>query len=135
MGLTYLWDTNIVIYYLQNLFPPHCTVVIDNILKVAPPSISAITEIELLSWRTPTIQEKDILINFISDSIIVELDKPVRLKAAEIRSKYKTKLADAAIAASAIVYNHSLITRNVSDFKKIEGLNIIDPWERINMGN
>ncbi len=133
MGLTYLWDTNIVIYYLQNLLPPQCAEVIDNILKVAPPTISAITEIELLSWKTPNQQEKNILLNFISDSFIVELDKPVRLKAAEIRSLYKTKLADAAIAASAIVYKHSLITRNVSDFKKIEGLNIIDPWNGIHI--
>ena len=115
------------------MLPPQCAEVIDNILKVAPPTISAITEIELLSWKTPNQQEKHILLNFISDSFIVELDKPVRLKAAEIRSMYKTKLADAAIAASAIVYKHSLITRNVSDFKKIEGLNIIDPWNGIHI--
>lgn len=35
---------------------------------------------------------------------------------------------DAQIAAIALAYNLTLATRNVSDFKGIEGLQIINPW-------
>ena len=35
---------------------------------------------------------------------------------------------DGLIAASAIVYNQKLVTRNVKDFEMITGLEIINPW-------
>jgi hypothetical protein len=36
---------------------------------------------------------------------------------------------DGLIAASALVYNCKLVTRNTKDFKNIVGLEIINPWE------
>ncbi len=45
----------------------------------------------------------------------------------EIRKKHKTKLSDAIIAATAMVHELKLITRNISDFKNIDGLKVIDP--------
>jgi predicted nucleic acid-binding protein len=45
----------------------------------------------------------------------------------EIRKKYKTKLPDTIIAATAIVYDLNLISHNVPDFKNIDGLMVIDP--------
>lgn len=53
MGMKYLWDTNIVIYYLQQQFPKNTETFIDNLIKEQRPIISAITEIELLCWKTP----------------------------------------------------------------------------------
>ena len=44
----------------------------------------------------------------------------------EIRKKHKTKLPDAIIAATALVYGLALISRNTSDFKNMDGLNVID---------
>jgi predicted nucleic acid-binding protein len=46
----------------------------------------------------------------------------------EIRKKYKTKLPDAIIAATALANDLILISRNVVDFKNIEGLNLSDPY-------
>jgi predicted nucleic acid-binding protein len=40
----------------------------------------------------------------------------------------KIKLLDALIAATAIVYQLTLVTRNVGDFNKINGLNLLDPF-------
>jgi predicted nucleic acid-binding protein len=37
-------------------------------------------------------------------------------------------LPDAIIAATAIVYNWALISRNTKDFKNIKGLKVIDPF-------
>lgn len=37
-------------------------------------------------------------------------------------------LADAVIAATALVYQIPLVTRNTDDFKHVAGLQIIDPF-------
>ena len=48
MGIKYIWDTNTVIYYLQQQFPPSAERYMDNRVSESLPLISAITEIELL---------------------------------------------------------------------------------------
>jgi hypothetical protein len=50
MGVNYIWDTNICIYYLQKQFTANAELFMDNIIKDKMPVISAITEIELLFW-------------------------------------------------------------------------------------
>jgi hypothetical protein len=57
--------------------------------------------------------------NFIEDSLVIELEQPIKYKTADIRKKHKIKLPDAIIAATALVYELSLVSRNVSDFKNI----------------
>jgi predicted nucleic acid-binding protein len=46
-----------------------------------------------------------------------------------LRQQKKIGLGDAIIAATAIVYNKVLVTRNVSDFKSISNLVVFNPWE------
>lgn len=130
MGIKYLWDTNTVIYYLQQQFPPSAEKFIDNVLFDSGPAISAITEIELLCWRTPSAKELKVLHDFIEDVWVFELERDIKLKTAEIRKAHKTKLPDAIIAATSLVYELTLLTRNVNDFKNIDGLNLINPYEQ-----
>ena len=129
MGIKYLWDTNTVIYYLQQQFPPSAEKFIDSTLPDSQPAISVITEIELLCWKTATEKDLEVLHNFIEDAWIFELEKDIKLKTAELRKAYKIKLPDAIIAATALAYDLTLITRNVSDFKNIDGLNMVNPHE------
>jgi predicted nucleic acid-binding protein len=126
--LNYLWDTNTVIYYFNKSFPLSGEKFIDEILTKEQPFISVITEIELLCWRSAT--EKDVIIlkGFLSDSLVYELDKDIKLKTIEVRKQFKLKLPDAIIAASALIKNRTLITRNTSDFIKIPYLKTIDPF-------
>ena len=49
--------------------------------------------------------------------------------AAEIRRNYRVRLADAAIAACALVEGCILVTRNVDDFSRIDGLNLVNPFD------
>ena len=129
MGVNYLWDTNTVVYYLQQQFPSHAEKFIDDILVNDQPSISAITEIELLCWKAATENDLTILQNFIHDALIIELERPIKLKTAEIRRQHRIKLPDSIIAATALHYDLALITRNISDFKTIQGLRIINPFD------
>jgi hypothetical protein len=130
MGIKYLWDTNTAIYYLQQQFPPGAEKFIDDLLKEEQPVISAITEIELLCWKTTNEKDLEVLHSFINDALVLELEQSIKLKTADIRMAHKIKLPDAIIAATALIYNLTLLSRNVSDFSSINGLNIINPWDK-----
>ncbi len=129
MGVSYLWDTNIVIYFLQNQLSPPAEKVIEQSLKNHIPSISVITEIELLCWKTANKKDYLMLQEFIASIQVMELNRSIKLKTAEIRKKHKVKIPDAIIAATAIAQGFTLLTRNVDDFKKISKLEIINPFD------
>lgn len=130
MGVKYLWDTNTAIYYLQQQFPSSAEQFIDSTLSDSSPAISAITEIELLCWKTAIEKDWEVLHNFINDSLVFELEKDIKLKRADIRKAHKIKLPDAIIAVTALIHDLTLLTRNVSDFKNIDELDIINPHEK-----
>ncbi len=58
---------------------------------------------------------------------MLELDRDIIERTILLRKAQKIKLPDAIIAATALVHNLTLITRNTGDFSKITGLKIIDP--------
>ncbi|WP_413669891.1 type II toxin-antitoxin system VapC family toxin [Mucilaginibacter sp. Mucisp86] len=128
MGITYLWDSNTAIYFLQKQFPPVTEKLIEGLLTESLPTISAITEIELLCWKTTSDADLQLLADFINDVTIFELEKAVKLKTAEIRKTNRIKLPDAIIAATALVHELTLVTRNIKDFDQIRGLKVINPW-------
>ena len=127
--MKYLWDTNIVIYYLQQQFPAHTEQYIDALVSEQQPILSVITEIELLSWKAEDAHDLEVLQNFINDSMVIELEKSVKLKAVEIRRSTGIKLPDAVIAATAHVFDLTLLTRNASDFKKYTDIKVINPFD------
>ena len=61
MGLKYLWDTNAVIYYLQKNYLQIKQDAISEIINANQPAISSISQIELLCWRSATINDIVIL--------------------------------------------------------------------------
>ncbi len=92
----------------------------------AVPNVSVVTKIEVLGFNAPD-EHYQLLTNFMNDVTVLDLISTVVDISIEIRRKYKTKLPDAIIAATAIVYGLVLITRNTSDFKNIQGLQLFDP--------
>jgi hypothetical protein len=123
MEQRYLIDTNTAIDYLDNKLPNKSALLIDGITI----QVSVITRIELLAWPNALPEQNHILQEFINNAIVYNIDEQIIIKAIEIRKLYKTKLPDAIIAATSLVHQLQLITRNVSDFKDIIGLNIINP--------
>lgn len=60
---------------------------------------------------------------------IIMIDPIISDKWGYLTSLNNMPAIDALIAASAIVFNYKLVTRNVKDFRGITGLEIINPWE------
>ena len=94
----------------------------------ATPNVSVITKIEVLGFKAPE-QHYQLLENFMDDSSVLDLTSNVIDQSINIRKNHKTKLPDAIIAATAMVYGLTLITRNVDDFKNIPLLKVINPHE------
>lgn len=133
MGLKYLWDTNTAIYYLQEQFPPNAEKLIDNLTESFSIVISVITEIELYCWKYATAKDLLVLREFVKDSVVIELEQQIKYKTAELRQTYKIKLPAPIIAATSIVYNLTLVTRNSKDFSDISELKILNPYDPLQL--
>lgn len=127
MEQKFLIDSNILIGYLDARLPKNGMEFMNNIVN-ATPNISVITKIEILRYNTSEYNYK-ILADFIGNSIIYNLDNIVMDQTIVLCRLKKIKVPDAIIAATAIVHHQALITRNVSDFKAIPNLQIINPFD------
>ena len=126
MGTKYILDTNVVLDFMGRKLPE---IAQDFVAKIIDDelNISLITKIELLGFSD--VEQE--LIDFVSCSNVLILNDNVVNKTIELRRKHKKKLPDMIIAATAIVYNLIIVTRNVSDFKGIDNLSVCNPWEII----
>ena len=124
MGKRYLIDTNVIIDYTSNLLSNEAYDFVENIFN-ADFNISVVVKIEALGYKEESTKMK-LLEDFISTSTVIPLDDIITQKTIELRKIKKLKLGDAIIAATAIIYNLTIVTRNISDFKNIDNLAIID---------
>jgi predicted nucleic acid-binding protein len=123
----YLMDSNVVIDYLGKKLPIKGMEFMNSIVD-AIPNISVVTKIEVLGFNTPE-EHYQLLSDFMNDSTILDLNDSIVDASIEVRKNNKTKLPDAIIAATALVYDLTIISRNISDFKNIKTLKCINPWE------
>ncbi|OJV16681.1 MAG: hypothetical protein BGO21_27815 [Dyadobacter sp. 50-39] len=129
MNQAYLWDTSIAVYYLQQHLPPYVEDVMDGIAQNSRICFSVLTEIELFSWKSATQFDFDLVTMFVGVSLLFELEKDIRDKAAELRRHHNLELPDAIIAATAMVHELTLITNNTTDFAGIEKLRLLNPFD------
>jgi len=122
----YLIDTNAVVDYLGKILPAAGMDFMDGVID-AVPTVSVVTKIEMLGFNAPA-EHYQLLSDFIKDATVVDLTDNIVDSTIDIRKKYKIKLPDAIIAATAIVHKMILITRNISDFKNVTSLTVIDPY-------
>ena len=128
MNEAYLWDTNIAVYYLQQQLPPYAGKVMDDIAGNSRICFSVITEIELFSWKSAAQFDFDLVNMFVDMSLLLDLEKDIRKKAAELRRQHDFELPDAIVAATAIVHGLTLIANN-PDFAGIENLPLLNPFD------
>ncbi len=127
MGARFLLDTNTVIYLGNGSLPEKALDFLRIEVKKGV-SLSVISEIELLGWNAPSEHEAFITESFVSGSFIIQLTRSIVLKTIEIRKMRKIKLPDAIIAATALVHDLTLISRNDGDFRKIDNLKYLNPF-------
>jgi len=123
MGQKYLLDTNAILDFMGKKLPEESQVFLSEIIDDQI-NISSINKMELLGFSNV---EQD-LIDFVGFAEIYHIDDKIIDQTIELRKRYKIKLPDAIIAATAIVHNFTLISRNSSDFLKITELNYINPY-------
>ncbi|MBI4451376.1 PIN domain-containing protein [Candidatus Woesearchaeota archaeon] len=92
-------------------------------------AFSSITEGELLSGRICNDRlEQERVIHLLSRFEKIPVDNPLIQVAASIRRAHGLELPDAIIAASALLLDATLVTRNSKDFKSVEHLGIHEPY-------
>ncbi|MGF1676574.1 MAG: type II toxin-antitoxin system VapC family toxin [Rivularia sp. (in: cyanobacteria)] len=123
--MKYLFDSNILIYHLRGSLNQRGS---DLILEglTGEGAYSIISKIELLGFNQTPAEEQQARL-FLSGLQELELTSDIAEQTIQLRKNYKIKLPDAAIAATALIHQLTLITRNTSDFLRIAGLNIINP--------
>lgn len=117
-------DTNVLIYYAAG--DERVATALDNALLTEQTIfIPSIVVVEFFAYPAMTRQETDTFYRVLQDAVIVPLDFKLGLSAAAIRRDHSLKLADSVVAATAISTRSTLATRNLDDFKKVTGLQVV----------
>ena len=116
-GIEFVVDTNAVLYSIKD--NPCMSPYLDSEF-----GISVITEMELLSFRSITEEEENIIRRITAKCMYFPLSNTIKEKAISIRRKYGTKLPDSIVAATAICVGVPLITAD-KGFCKIAELDLI----------
>ena len=59
---------------------------------------------------------------------VLAIDETVARRAAALHVPDPAPLRDAFIAAAALVHRMTVVTRNVNDFERFDGLAVVNPW-------
>lgn len=126
--MKYMLDTNTLIYFMDGTLTPNGFSFLLNALQNKECMISVISKIEILGFQFPNVAQEQQAIRLVSSLPLGFLTDDVVGKTIEIRKLCKVKIADAIIAANAILNGLALISRNEKDFKNLPGLNFINPY-------
>lgn len=116
-GIDFLADTNALIYLLDGngCMKPYLQKSL---------ALSVISEMELLSFHGITENEEYRIKGLIGACSVLPITESVKSRAIFLRKKYRTKLPDAIVAATAIENGLPLLTAD-KGFRQIADLNLI----------
>ncbi|MDB5333874.1 MAG: PilT protein domain protein [Phycisphaerales bacterium] len=117
-----LLDSNVIIYSTQ---PAHDA--LRAFIGANSPSVSAVSYVEVLGFHRLTQHERDAFEQFFTAATILPIDQRVIDRAVSLRQLRRISLGDSLIAATALVHDLTLITRNTDDFRWIADLRVQDP--------
>lgn len=116
MATGYLIDTNVLIDAQTDRLPPNGGQFLAKIID-EDFTVSFVTYIEFLGYKRVSKATEELM----ALASVIEIDKDIIDTCIALRKSRSIKLPDAIIASSALSRGLTLITRNVSDFKKING--------------
>ncbi|SEB20901.1 type II toxin-antitoxin system VapC family toxin [Pedobacter hartonius] len=120
--MAFLLDSNIIIYSYSSEFEYLRELIISESC-----TISEISRVEVLGYHGLK-KEEDKYFRDIFDYVPLILpDQDIFDQAITIRKKYNLKLGDSLIAATAVVNDLEIYTRNLSDFERVKGLKSYNP--------
>lgn len=117
-----LLDSNIVIYSAE---PEHSE--LQQLIEEQDTAVSIATYIEVLGFRELDERQKQFFEDFFQSVTVFHLTTEIADKAIELRRQRRIELGDAVIAATALVHDLALLSRNTRDFRWIEGLDLQNP--------
>jgi predicted nucleic acid-binding protein len=115
-----LLDSNILIYAAKEPTPE-----IEAMVTSAENAVASVVQIEVYGFPGLQAEEKAALDVLFRRLTVHPLDAMVIEQAITLRQQRKMGLADAIIAATALVHDLPLVTRNAGDFKPVAGLTLI----------
>jgi predicted nucleic acid-binding protein len=124
MGKRYLIDSNTLIEYVGKLLPGPAHTAVSAIVDEEF-NISFINKIEVLGHSLADNK----LRAFIDLASVYDINNDIIEQTIDLRKEFKIKIPDAIVAATALIYNLTLVTRNIIDFKNIPGLDLLNHWD------
>ncbi len=117
-----LLDSNIIIYAAQ---PEHTA--LREFIALHAPFVSIISQIETLGYHQLTVEARQHFEEFFAAAEILPVTSEVAQAAIGLRQQRRMTLGDSLIAATALVFGLTLITRNTEDFAWVSNLTLLDP--------
>lgn len=118
----YIVDSNLIIYSSQSEFA-----YLRPMLFNADAAVSAISRLETLGYHKITSKDERYFKSLFALLTIYSIDSITINRAIDLRKTKKMSVGDSIIAATALLNDCELYSRNVQDFNWIEGLSVIDP--------
>lgn len=127
MGKGYLLDTNVLLDFLADKLPEKSKALLAG-LHPEETYTSIIVKIEALGYNGHS-KTMQVLTEFVGQLQVLPLSEQVADQTIQIKRKIKIKLPDAVLAATALVYGLTLVTRTIVNFQNLEGLSLLNPWD------
>ena len=122
-----LIDTNIFVDYLRDYGP--AIEFFEGIATKEDVIFSAITEAELVSGKTCNDEnKKESLLHFISSWDKILVSNKIAVLAGDITRKNNLGICDAIIAATALINDAELLTKNIKHFLVVPNLKVRIPY-------
>jgi predicted nucleic acid-binding protein len=120
--MDFLIDSNIIIY---SYYPEYAY--LRDIIVDQSSNISEISRLEVLGYHGLKQNEEIYFHDVFNFVTVIFPSQQIFDKAIQIRRQYNLKLGDSLIAATALISDLTIYTRNLNDFERIPDLKSINP--------